>query len=636
MSLFKKLIFMVLLAASVIVPVQAETNQVQQQIFASASIATAALNPAGTLGLFYGYEKSKAQLFIFDSQTQTSKQIFSSKLGQKTRIQDAVWVDDKTIYFRLVDTCKSCNQFKQFFVFVDERLNSQLESFNTRGYLINPLRDKANQLMYAAWVRQNTKYQLEAYKVTVEDIIKSRFKRDNRIADHLTDVRRYWADDNNQLRFAQSHDKEELLTTYWLLDEDNDWQKLEQIDSRFYEFTPIGLLANGALAVLTNIKSDKVALYEYNWQERDLGKLIYQHADYDLISAEQNTKNKQIDWVGYYQNGEYVKHYFSQQLADKQALLERSFAPDNAYIVSSNNADDKHVLLITSSNNSGKYYLYNQTSQRAFLLGAKYETHQNFEFQPSQTLQIKHPDGHQVEAYLTLANPQTDKKVLLVNPHGGPIGIRDTQHFSRTTHYLSQIGYSILKVNFRGSEGFGRAHKNAGRGQFGIAIEEDIMAALKLVKQQYQFNKTCSMGGSYGGYSAAILVIDHPTEFDCAIARFGVFDLNLLLNDINFKQEENIQRIIGEVVGTDKALHQSRSPVNLANKVSVPILLTAGLKDQRATAEHTKRFEYMLKKHGKAVESYYMPDVWHGHRNRETMLEEIDVIEAFLQRVLNH
>ena len=45
---------------------------------------------------------------------------------------------------------------------------------------------------------------------------------------------------------------------------------------------------------------------------------------------------------------------------------------------------------------------------------------------------------------------------LIVLPHGGPIGPRDSWGFDPDVQILSSAGYAVMKINYRGSGGYGR------------------------------------------------------------------------------------------------------------------------------------------------------------------------------------
>ena len=80
------------------------------------------------------------------------------------------------------------------------------------------------------------------------------------------------------------------------------------------------------------------------------------------------------------------------------------------------------------------------------------------------------------------ASPSTGAKTpLVVLAHGGPVGVADTLHFDPEVQFLASLGYAVLQVNFRGSDGYGKAHRDKGWAGFGTLIEEDIHAALDVV-----------------------------------------------------------------------------------------------------------------------------------------------------------
>ena len=65
--------------------------------------------------------------------------------------------------------------------------------------------------------------------------------------------------------------------------------------------------------------------------------------------------------------------------------------------------------------------------------------------------------------------------VLLV--HGGPWG-RDYYGYDGEVQWLANRGYAVLQVNFRGSTGFGKDFTNAGNGEWGRKMHDDLIDAV--------------------------------------------------------------------------------------------------------------------------------------------------------------
>ena len=64
--------------------------------------------------------------------------------------------------------------------------------------------------------------------------------------------------------------------------------------------------------------------------------------------------------------------------------------------------------------------------------------------------------------------------------HGGPHA-RDDWGFDNFAQWLANRGYAVLQVNYRGSTGFGKAFINAGNGEWGAKMHDDLIDAVNWV-----------------------------------------------------------------------------------------------------------------------------------------------------------
>jgi dipeptidyl aminopeptidase/acylaminoacyl peptidase len=62
----------------------------------------------------------------------------------------------------------------------------------------------------------------------------------------------------------------------------------------------------------------------------------------------------------------------------------------------------------------------------------------------------------------------------------------------------------VIEPDFRGSAGYGVKHSSAGRGQWGLAMQDDLSDVLHwaIEKGLVDKGRVCIMGASYGGYAA--------------------------------------------------------------------------------------------------------------------------------------
>lgn len=68
---------------------------------------------------------------------------------------------------------------------------------------------------------------------------------------------------------------------------------------------------------------------------------------------------------------------------------------------------------------------------------------------------------------------------MIVLPHGGPYGIYDDWSCQTERQRLAAAGYAVLQVNFRGSGGAGKQHREMGVRQWGLAMQENVTDATR-------------------------------------------------------------------------------------------------------------------------------------------------------------
>ena len=96
-----------------------------------------------------------------------------------------------------------------------------------------------------------------------------------------------------------------------------------------------------------------------------------------------------------------------------------------------------------------------------------------------QSIRYKSSDGLEIPAYLTLPKGVPGKSLpTLVIPHGGP-WTRDVWGFNPLAQLFANRGYAVLMPNFRGSTGYGKKFLNAGNGEWGRKMQDDLTWGVK-------------------------------------------------------------------------------------------------------------------------------------------------------------
>lgn len=252
------------------------------------------------------------------------------------------------------------------------------------------------------------------------------------------------------------------------------------------------------------------------------------------------------------------------------------------------------------------------------------------------SLSFKARDGMDIPAYLVLPTGiRAFSLPAIVMIHGGPAE-RFEPGFDVESAFLANRGYAVLQVDFRGSTGHGRAHQEAGYRQVGKTMQDDIVdAAHWLIEEGIADPKAIAvMGGSYGGYSAALAMTRDPGLFKAAIVESAVLDVPYQMRNNPFAwglNRDEAERYFGDPENPDdlKAM-EAASPQAQVDKVQDAILLLAGKDDPIVGFEQSEEFERSLKAAGKTVEAVFFEGEGHTISSLPNRVMRARLIEDFL------
>ena len=253
-------------------------------------------------------------------------------------------------------------------------------------------------------------------------------------------------------------------------------------------------------------------------------------------------------------------------------------------------------------------------------------------------------DDLQIQAILS-APPNFDAESsdplpAIILPHGGPASY-DRFDFDWMAQYFANRGYMVLQPNFRGSEGFGQAFEDAGRGEWGGKMQDDISDGLnalvssKLVDPE----RVCIVGSSYGGYAALAGAVFTPKLYKCVIAIAPVSDLNRMLRDE--KRDHGRHHWVlsyWENAMADGDARQNKlrsiSPVRFAEDVTAPVLLLHGDDDTIVPLSQSTMMKSALERAGKQVELVKLKGEDHWLSVADTRMQTLREMDRFISEHL--
>lgn len=262
-------------------------------------------------------------------------------------------------------------------------------------------------------------------------------------------------------------------------------------------------------------------------------------------------------------------------------------------------------------------------------------------------VEIGSRDGHTLVSYLSVpAHVRLDEDQRAEQPapmvlfvHGGPWA-RDAYGYDGWAQWLTNRGYAVLQVNYRGSTGFGKEFTNIGDGQWGGTMHDDLIDAVRWAIDQGVTTEdaVAIMGGSYGGYATLAGLTFTPETFVCGVDIVGPSSLNTLIETVPpywAAFYEQLARRVGDPrTEAGRTLLTDRSPLTHAGKIVRPLLIGQGANDPRVKQAESDQIVELMTQKGIPVTYVLFPDEGHGFARPENNKAFNAIAEGFLSEHL--
>lgn len=625
------------------------------ELFNNAVYQAIKINPSGQQMLAKAYLDGRYQLLAFKGTTLKAVEVFElTRQAGDDGIIDFDWVDDDTAYVHYRKSGRIQPIQIIDFAIEGETFDTATFELKPRGFVVSPVVGAKDSVHFARLNGEGTGYDLYLINLLEfkgkeeEKEQRKLFSDKNRLSDKsFDDIVWFHVDKKNQFdMFKELYDDGEQryflrdpLTEKWV-----NFYTIPKVEAKEGEevrldvFSPVALLGSDQVAVVSNVGRDRAAVLRYDFRAKRFGDVLYESSYYDINWAVLDSNTETVSAVHFYEKGSSSIKYLDKSTGEAAAHLKQKIGVEGVY-VADRSADGRHLVVYTNdSAQTSRFYYYNADDKRVKLLQNTMPALHSAAFSKGEYLKTENDNGQLLEGFLTLPKqPVLAKSPLVVIPHGGPLGVRDSNDFDAEVQFLANRGYAVLRVNFRGSYGYGKQYIESGRRELGYGIERDINAVVDVAVRDARVDadKICLYGQSYGGYSSLFSAIHMPERYKCAISAFGVTDLPLLFRSSNWQKDrrnvESVRWVVGDMEADHEKLKQS-SPLYSAEKMRVPVLLMSGLYDEVALSEHSNRMRYLLEFHKKDV-GYIAYKTRHGHAEWEGDRHQYLSIVDFLDRV---
>lgn len=432
----------------------------------------------------------------------------------------------------------------------------------------------------------------------------------------------------------------------------------EKKDSGFEPFDVVDF-EDTTYTGLLHINRAGTKMYMLSSKDRDTSALLaYEFASgkSSVVATPENGEiadvmvdPKTLDPQGYTYNYDMEKRVLLDNTLEADFKYLESVDKGEVQIASRTLADDKWIVAYVKDNAPISYYIYDRTAKKAQFLFVHNSKLAELPLAKMHPVKINARDGLEMVAYLTLPVwEKTDASGLVPSKplpmvlvvHGGPQA-RDEWGYNSQHQMFANRGYAVLSVNYRGSLGFGKKFVLAGNGEWAGKMHDDLIDAVNWATEKgiADKSKVAIFGGSYGGYAALVGLTLTPDVFACGVDIVGPSNLSTLYNSIPpywAPFRVSLQKMIGGNPETEegKAILESKSPLNFADKINKPLLIAQGSNDPRVKqAESDQMVDMMKQKQVPAVYLLY-PDEGHGFARPENRSSFYAYADGFLAQFL--
>ncbi len=405
----------------------------------------------------------------------------------------------------------------------------------------------------------------------------------------------------------------------------------------------------------SSVGREFAALYEYDVKARKIKSTLFEHKYFEAVGVRNfaNVEPKDPDALdGFTYNGPYgsetvwakpkfdaVIKGMAQALGLREVPLTlvdvakgtradvRIFDGASVSITAfRDGAEPTYLLRVTGPSYPTEHYFLR--GQKLTLLAREYPQIDRRSLGSTSFVYYKARDGLNIPAFLTVPNPTLcgpGPYSAVVHPHGGPWA-RDDMEFDNSGWVPLMVSRCrvVLRPQFRGSAGWGRALWVAGDAEWGQKMQDDKDdGAQWLVSEKLADPARIAMFGfSYGGYAAFAAATRPKGLYKCAIAGAGVSDIERIWSAFYtnpFFRERQAPTVKG------------LSPASVADKITIPIMVYHGERDRTVPVEQSQMFVDRARRSGQKVDYHVLPDYGHGPAwTHAIMTQQLRLIDQYL------
>ena len=590
-------------------------------------------------GLYLSYrekdEKSKNHVYVKNTETNEITRIIEE--GEDL-VRGYGWANDNRLIY--VKDKGGDENYHLFAVDLDGKNQKELTPYeDVKVLILNILKDQKDYIIIQ--MNKDNPQIFEPYKINIKNgEIKKLFEN----KDPENPISGYDFDKDGNLK---AYTQQQNGTEYVLYYRTGDNESFDKIIKTTWKdnFNILGFdytTDNPHDAFIkSNLESNTDEIILYDFKKKESIQKVYSNKIFDVGGISRSRKRGyEVDYY-YYTGEKSVIIPVSNTYKELHKKFTREFEGYDFDIASKTDEEDKFLIYVTSDKLYGIYYLYDavkDTFKEIFNLMPELNPDEMAEMKP---IKFTSRDGLTIHGYLTIPKQAKNGKVsLIVNPHGGPYGIRDHWGFNPETQLFASRGYATLQINYRGSGGFGKEFFLAGNKQIGRKMLNDLEDGVAYVKtlDLIDDEKIAIYGASYGGLATLGSLVKTPNLYKCGVDYVGVSNLFTFFKSFPPYWKPYLGQVYeqwyDENSPQDQEIMKQVSPALNVDKIIKPLFVIQGANDPRVNINESDQIVKNLRDRGFDIPYMVKYNEGHGFGHEENRIELYNAMMGFFAKHL--
>jgi len=597
------------------------------------------LSPNGNfLSYMQRDENGKNHLYLLDIITNKSTLVLKQK---EEIIRNYFWINKNRIAF--IKDKGGNENYHLFAIDIDGQNEKDLTPYENTTLQILSLLKEQDDYIIIALNKENIQI-FEPYKININTGELEKLYENKDVSNPIMDYN--FDKDGNLKAFAKKENGTDIIT-YFKTKNSSEFKVVTKASWQD-SFSIVGFDYKNnntdTAYVISNLNNDTTELILQDFNNNKTVKKIYSNNIFDINDVSFGTKkrNYELDYITFRGEKNTIIP-FSDFFKKIYAKFEEKFKGKNIYIINKTKNEDKFLLYINSDKINGIYYLYDTTKNTFKELINVLPHLKEDDMAEMRPIKFKSRDGLDIYGYLTIPNivNKGEKVSLIVNPHGGPYGVRDFWRFNSETQVFASRNFATLQVNYRGSGGYGKKFFLAGSKQIGRKMLDDLEDGVEYVKSLgfIKEDKIAIYGGSYGGLATLGSLVKTPDLYCCGIDYVGVSNLFTFMNTMPPYWEPYrkimYQQWYDPTNEEEKEIMKECSPALNTEKITKPLFVIQGANDPRVNIDESDQIVSNLR--GRNVDVPYLVkyNEGHGFHHEENVIELYKYMIGFFEKYLN-